>query len=99
MGGYMQPQGHVQVISNIVDYDLPLQAALDRPRWRYRETGELALEPHFDDHVAAKLVRRGHDVRTLSPSMFGGAQIARHDADGVLSAATEPRKDGNAQGY
>ncbi|MFB6072186.1 MAG: gamma-glutamyltransferase [Halobacterium sp.] len=98
MGGYMQPQGHVQVVSNLVDYDLPLQAALDRPRWRYREDGTLALEPHFDSNVAAKLVRRGHDVRTLTPGKFGGAQIVRNDA-GTLSAATEPRKDGNAQGF
>ncbi|WP_281193601.1 gamma-glutamyltransferase [Halorubrum sp. F4] len=98
MGGYMQPQGHVQVVSNLVDYGMPLQRALDEPRWRYRESGELALEPHFDDDAAAKLVRKDHDVRTLSPVMFGGAQIARNE-DGVLSAATEPRKDGNAQGY
>jgi len=98
MGGYMQPQGHVQVISNLVDYEMPLQRALDEPRWRYRESGELALEPHFDDAAAAKLVRKDHDVRTLSPVMFGGAQIARN-RKGVLSAATEPRKDGNAQGY
>ena len=98
MGGYMQPQGHVQVISNLVDYGMPLQRALDEPRWRYRESGELAVEPHFDDAVAAKLVRKDHHVRTLSPVTFGGAQIARN-RDGVLSAATEPRKDGNAQGY
>jgi gamma-glutamyltranspeptidase/glutathione hydrolase len=98
MGGYMQPQGHVQVISNIVDYDLPLQAALDRPRWRYREAGALALEPHFDSDAAAKLARRGHDVRTLPAGLFGGAQIVRSD-NGTLSAATEPRKDGNAQGF
>ncbi|GAB3413555.1 gamma-glutamyltransferase family protein [Haloparvum alkalitolerans] len=98
MGGYMQPQGHVQVISNIVDYGMPLQRALDEPRWRYRESGELALEPQFDDDVAAKLVRKGHDVQVLSPGLFGGAQITRNE-DGVLSGATEPRKDGNAQGY
>ena len=98
MGGYMQPQGHVQTVSNMVDYGMPLQRALDEPRWRYREDGTLAVEPHFDDDVAAKLVRKGHDVRTLSPSAFGGAQITRNAA-GVLSAATEPRKDGSAQGY
>ncbi|WP_284013056.1 gamma-glutamyltransferase [Halobaculum litoreum] len=98
MGGYMQPQGHVQVIANLVDYDQPLQAALDSPRWRYREEGSLALEPQFDGNTAAKLVRKGHDVKTLPPALFGGAQIVRTE-DGVLSGATEPRKDGNAQGY
>ncbi|GAA0506712.1 gamma-glutamyltranspeptidase / glutathione hydrolase [Halorubrum aquaticum] len=98
MGGYMQPQGHLQTLSNVIDYGMPIQRALDEPRWRYREDGTLALEPHFDDDVAAKLVRKGHDVRTMSPGVFGGAQIARNE-DGVLSAATEPRKDGNAQGY
>jgi len=98
MGGYMQPQGHLQTISSIVDDDMPLQAALDRPRWRYLESGELAVEPQFDDDVAAKLRRRGHDVSVLPAGRFGGAQIARNE-DGVLSAATEPRKDGNAQGY
>ena len=96
MGGYMQPQGHVQVVSNLVDYDMPLQASLDAARWRYREDGSLALEPQLDGGVAAKLVRKGHDVRTRPPTEFGGAQIVRND-DGVLSAATEPRKDGNAQ--
>ena len=98
MGGYMQPQGHVQLISNVVDYGMPIQRALDEPRWRYREDGSLALEPHFDDDVAAKLVRKDHHVRTLSPGKFGGAQMVRTERD-VLSAATEPRKDGNAQGY
>ena len=98
MGGYMQPQGHVQLISNVVDYGMPLQRALDEPRWRYREDGTLALESQFDDDIAAKLVRKDHDVRTLSPGEFGGAQIVRNE-NGVLSAATEPRKDGNAQGY
>ena len=98
MGGYMQPQGHLQVISNVVDYDLPLQAALDRPRWRYREDGTLGVEPHLSDHVTAKLVRKGHDVRTLPPGLFGGAQMVRNE-EGTLSAATEPRKDGNAVGF
>jgi len=98
MGGYMQPQGHLQAIANVVDYEMPLQRALDEPRWRYREDGTLAVEPHFDTEAVAGLLERGHDVRVLSSSAFGGAQIARN-ADGVLSAATEPRKDGIAQGY
>ncbi|EMA52658.1 MULTISPECIES: gamma-glutamyltransferase family protein [Halococcus] len=98
MGGYMQPQGHVQVISNLVDNDLPLQAALDRSRWRYREDGSLAVEGRIDGALATKLTRMGHDVRVLAPSLFGGAQIARNH-DGVLSGATEPRKDGTVAGF
>ncbi|WP_458186806.1 gamma-glutamyltransferase family protein [Haladaptatus sp. NG-WS-4] len=98
MGGYMQPQGHVQVVSNLVDYDMPLQAALDEPRWRYREDGTLAVEGRMDGNRSTKLARKGHDVRVLPPSLFGGAQLARYD-DGVLSGATEPRKDGSAAGY
>ena len=103
MGGFMQPQGHVQVVSNIVDYDMPLQAALDRPRWRYRESGELAVEGRLDGATQSKLARKGHDVRVLPPVMFGGAQITRLEGldsgEPVLSGATEPRKDGNATGY
>jgi gamma-glutamyltranspeptidase/glutathione hydrolase len=100
MGGFMQPQGHVQVVSNIVDYDLPLQAALDLPRWRYREDGTLAVEERMDagDELLTKLARKGHDVQVTIPGLFGGAQIVRNE-DGVLSGATEPRKDGNAQAF
>jgi gamma-glutamyltranspeptidase/glutathione hydrolase len=103
MGGYMQPQGHAQVISNIVDYGLPLQAALDLPRWRYRESGELAVEGRLDGTVQSKLARKGHDVTVLPPVMFGGAQITRleglESGEPIISGATEPRKDGNATGY
>jgi gamma-glutamyltranspeptidase/glutathione hydrolase len=98
MGGYMQPQGHVQTIANVVDYDMELQAALDAPRWRYREDGTLAIEERLPDGIAPKLARRGHDVRVEPPSQFGGAQIARWD-EGTLSAATEPRKDGHVAPY
>jgi gamma-glutamyltranspeptidase/glutathione hydrolase len=96
MGGYMQPQGHVQVVSNLVDRELPLQRALDEPRWRYREDGSLAVEERLPDQT--KLARRGHEVRVLPPSTFGGAQIVRTD-DGTLSGATEPRKDGTVAPY
>jgi len=98
MGGYMQPQGHLQVLSNLLDYDMPLQAALDAPRWRYLENGSLAVEDRFPDGVVPKLVRRGHDVVVRPPSAFGGGEITRL-ADGVMSGATEPRKDGTATGF
>ena len=96
MGGYMQPQGHVQVLSNLVDYGMTPQAALDAPRWRYRENGVLGIEERLPN--AAKLARRGHDVGVLPPVMFGGAQLVRKRGE-TLSGATEPRKDGVAIGY
>jgi gamma-glutamyltranspeptidase/glutathione hydrolase len=96
MGGFMQPQGHVQVVSNLVDRELPLQRALDEPRWRYREDGCLAVEDRLPG--LSRLARRGHDVRVFPASAFGGAQIARNDDD-TLSGATEPRKDGTVASY
>ncbi|WP_323675360.1 gamma-glutamyltransferase family protein [Halorubellus sp. PRR65] len=98
MGGYMQPQGHVQLVSNIVDDDMPVQAALDAPRWRYREDGSLALEPRLAASVGAGLNRRGHDTGVLHTGMFGGAQLVRNQ-EGTLSGATEPRKDGAVGTY
>jgi len=97
MGGYMQPQGHVQVVSNLVDYGMPLQAALDAPRWRYRADGTLAVEERMHEGVATKLARKGHDVGILPPGLFDGAEAVRDD-DGTLSGATEPRKDGQVAG-
>jgi gamma-glutamyltranspeptidase/glutathione hydrolase len=98
MGGPMQPQGHVQVVSNVLDYDRSLQAALDEPRWQYMDDGTVAVEARMDDLVQTELCRRGHDVRILPPQSFGGGQIVRNDG-GTLSGATDPRKDGIVVGY
>jgi gamma-glutamyltranspeptidase/glutathione hydrolase len=98
MGGYMQPQGHVQVLANLIDYDMPLQAALDAPRWRYRADGTLAIEERLPAGIAPKLARKGHDVRVEPASAFGGAEAVRDDG-GTLSGATEPRKDGQVAGF
>jgi len=97
MGGYMQPQGHVQVLANLIDYEMPLQAALDAPRWRYRADESLGVEDRLPTGIAPKLDRRGHNVRVLQPGLFGGAQAVRDDG-GTLSGATEPRKDGQVAG-
>jgi len=94
MGGATQPQGQVQMLANMIDYDMPLQAALDAPRWVYRADGTLGVEGRFDGNLLTKVARKGHDVRIMENDHFGGAQIARFD-DGVLSGATEPRKDGS----
>jgi gamma-glutamyltranspeptidase/glutathione hydrolase len=98
MGGFMQPQGHLQVLAGLLDGDETLQTALDRPRWRYREDGSLAVEARMDPVLQTKLARRGHDVRVGTPGLFGGGQLARYDR-GTLSGATEPRKDGTVATY
>lgn len=98
MGGYMQPQGQLQVLTNLLEDGMSLQAALNAPRWRYHEDGSLAVEARMDSALQNRLVRRGHDVRIMTPSDFGGAQIARNNG-GTLSGATEPRKDGIVSGY
>jgi gamma-glutamyltranspeptidase/glutathione hydrolase len=98
MGGYMQPQGHLQTLVHLLDDGMTLQRALDAPRWRYRESGRLAVEARLPTAVQNGLLRRGHDLEVLSPGMFGGAQIVRND-DGTLSGATEPRKDGTVSTF
>ena len=98
MGGYMQPQGHLQTLVHMLDDGMTLQEALDAPRWRYREDGRLAVEARTPADVQNGLLRRGHDLAVLPPVMFGGAQVVRNEG-GTLSAATEPRKDGSVASY
>ena len=98
MGGYMQPQGHLQTLVGMLDDGRTLQEALDAPRWRYREDGRLAVEARTPTRVQHGLLRRGHDLQVLPPSMFGGAQVVRNRS-GTLSGATEPRKDGTVAVY
>lgn len=98
MGGYMQPQGHLQTLVRLLDDGATLQEALDAPRWRYRESGRLAVEARLSTPAQNGLLRRGHDLEVLPPGTFGGAQIVRNAA-GTLSGATEPRKDGTVATY
>jgi gamma-glutamyltranspeptidase/glutathione hydrolase len=109
MGGDMQPQGHVQVVVNLVDFGMNLQEAGDAPRWhhggsseptgeRMADGGYLELESGFRSEVVRALDARGHDVRVASSEAFGGYQaIARRD--GVYYGASESRKDGQAAGW
>ncbi|MGE0740168.1 MAG: gamma-glutamyltransferase family protein [Hyphomonadaceae bacterium] len=109
MGGDMQPQGHVQIIVNLVDYGLDLQAAGDAARYRFyggaEPTGEapdgvgfVAMENGVPPEVRAELERRGHRIRPADGSFGGYQAIMRHES-GVYEAATEMRKDGSAGGY
>jgi gamma-glutamyltranspeptidase/glutathione hydrolase len=104
MGGFMQPQGHLQVLLNMVDYGLDPQASLDAPRFRVDERGgpRTAVESGVPLKVRRALGAWGHDVRrvrTFTP-LFGGGQIIAVDPEsGVLCGGSDPRKDGCAVGY
>ncbi|WP_172372334.1 gamma-glutamyltransferase family protein [Sporosarcina jiandibaonis] len=97
MGGYMQPQGHFQVVSNTVDYALNPQAALDQPRWQWVGGKTVHVEPDFPNHLAQALQRKGHDIHIMTDSgTFGRGQIIWRDSEtGVLQAGTESRTDGS----
>ena len=96
MGGYMQPQGHMQVVMNTVDFHLNPQAALDAPRWQWIEGKKVLVEPHFPNHIAQALARKGHDIQVaVDTGSFGRGQIIWRDPNtGVLFGGTEPRTDG-----
>ena len=100
MGGFMQPQGHVQMVMNTVDFGLNPQAALDAPRWEW-ENGKLVnLERSTAEHLFRGLAARGHDVNWQNNRLaFGRGQIIWRDAAGVLCGGTEPRTDGAVVGW
>jgi gamma-glutamyltranspeptidase/glutathione hydrolase len=95
MGAFMQPQGHVEVIMNTIDFKLNPQAAIDAPRWRWVEGKKVELEQHFPRHIGSALERLGHEVTIpTDPAGFGRGQIIWRHGDGVLAGGTESRLDG-----
>lgn len=96
MGGFMQPQGHVQVIMNTIDFILNPQAALDAPRWQWMEGKKVLVEPDFPNYIAQALARKGHEIQvTVDSGSFGRGQIIWRDPEtGVLFGGTEKRTDG-----
>jgi gamma-glutamyltranspeptidase/glutathione hydrolase len=106
MGGFMQPQGHFQVISAMVDDDLDPQSALDRPRWCLTEGtagSVLAIEEGYSFKTLARLAELGHQIQPVSGygrALFGSGQIIRRDSQtGVLYGGSDPRKDGLVAAY
>lgn len=95
MGGFMQPQGHLQVISHCLDGAMNPQEALDAPRFQWTEGNAVLVEADFDEATAAGLSKRGHDLRVSPDSgSFGRGQIIWRAPDGTLCGATEKRTDG-----
>ena len=95
MGGFMQPQGHLQVVTNTVDFHMNPQEALDAPRWQWTGGKEIHVERGFPYAITEELARMGHKMAVdVSPVSFGRGQIIWRNDDGVLVGATEPRADG-----
>jgi len=106
MGGFMQPQGHFQMISAMVDDELNPQGALNRPRWyvdRGEPAGALLIEEGSPFKTMADLAERGHRIQPeagLGRGNFGRGQIIRYDADtGVMHGGSEPRADGQIAAF
>lgn len=101
MGGFMQPQGHLQLVMNTLDFHLNPQAALDAPRWQWLENKKVLVEPNFPNHLAQALARKGHHIQVaLDSGPFGRGQIIWRDPNnGVLSGGTESRTDGSVAAW
>lgn len=103
MGGNMQPQGHAQVLANLIDFDMNVQEAGDAARFRHfggDEGGTVIVESGVAEEVVEALRALGHDVRYGDGGSMGGYQAIRIDWDrGVLAGGSDPRKDGLAIGY
>ena len=94
MGAYMQPQGHVQVIQNMLDLGMNPQMALDCPRWQWLRGKIVLAEPRFEEGFLKALAARGHDISFAADNLtFGRGQIILRLENGVLVGGTESRTD------
>jgi len=104
MGGDVQAQGHLQVVSNMVDHGLNIQEALDYPRFNYLEGNQVALESEYASELARQLAAMGHEVLDEGAALlrggFGGGQgIMIDPRTGCYWGGSDRRKDGCAVGY
>lgn len=110
MGGAMQPQGHVQIVTNLIDFGMNLQEAGDAPRLYHEgsssptgpvmsDGGQLYLESGFDYSTVRALMGRGHRIGSARGPYGGYQAILRDPVSGVYFGASESRKDGQAAGY
>jgi gamma-glutamyltranspeptidase/glutathione hydrolase len=98
MGGAIQPQGHVQVLLNLLEFGMDPQEAVDAARFRHYEGLHVALEGPIPDSVRKQLEALGHQVTLLTPWNAGGGQMVMRLPRG-WAAASDPRKDGMAAGW
>jgi gamma-glutamyltranspeptidase/glutathione hydrolase len=100
MGGSMQPQGHIQMVVRLVDYNQNPQACSDAPRWIVNADFSVSLEDAVPSAVRDELARRGHRIVPAERPLFGfgGAQLIHRLEDGYCGAS-DHRKDGGAVGF
>ncbi len=98
MGGDMQPQGHVQVLVNLIDFGMDAQQAGEAPRFRHGN-GSVALESAFAVDVRSGLTRKGHNLIDAIDAWGGYQGILIDPRTGVLIGGSDPRKDGLAIGW
>ncbi|MFL4469663.1 gamma-glutamyltransferase family protein [Tateyamaria armeniaca] len=97
MGGAYQPNGHARFVTNMVDFGMDPQTAIDAPR-AFSDKGELKVERGYSDAVREELSEMGHNV-IIPDTAIGGAQAIKIHESGVLEGASDARKDGCALGY
>lgn len=97
MGGAYQPNGHARFVSNIRDFGMDPQTAIDAPR-AFSDAGNMKVERGYSETVRAELAEMGHAV-SVPDTPIGGAQAILIHENGVLEGASDPRKDGCALGY
>ncbi|MFG6137907.1 gamma-glutamyltransferase family protein [Halomonas sp. B23F22_10] len=95
MGGFMQPQGHVQVVMNLVDFGLNPQSALDAPRWQWLGDRTIGIEHGYPAPLVRAMLARGHQMKVDTDSRsYGRGQVILRDPDtGIYCGGTEPRTD------
>ncbi len=100
MGGFMQPQAHLQVLSHMIDFHLNPQSALDMPRWQWVEGNKIWIEESFDKKLKRQLIRRGHDIEiSKQVGSFGRGQVILKLENGILVGGCESRTDSNIACY
>ena len=100
MGAFMQPQGHVLVVVNTVDYHMNPQEALDAPRIQWTGGKHIQLEREVPAHIVQDLARRGHEVEIVNSNLhMGRGQIIWKTENGLYIGGTEPRCDGTVAAW
>ncbi|HWV23149.1 MAG TPA: gamma-glutamyltransferase family protein [Thermomicrobiales bacterium] len=100
MGGHMQPQGHVQMVVNTIDYGMDPQTSIEQPRWQWTKDRNVLLETGTDPEIVEALRSRGHEIELMEDlGGFGRGQIIWKLPSGALMGGSESRADGQAVGY